>query len=591
MPSAPIDRVLASAIGKPTTATDDQASDDQATHDRATATNDRAKGEPNAATPDQANAVETLGQVYEQSLASTSRRRGGSHYTSPAVAARIANAALAPLFADDRTAPCSLALTVCDPSMGGGACLLAALRWLGARAMTQGLAPTLRAAMRQIARHLHGVDVDPMAAAIARISVWLEVGDPEAPLEAPLAANPGLRVADGLRCEWDVRFDVLLGNPPWISFVGRAAQPLPDAVRERYAKQFAAFTGYRNLQGLFLERAASLLRPDGRMAFLVPSSMSEQVGYAPTRRAVARYVDADRDMVDVGEDAFVGVVQPCMIFAGTRRPEQDTLAGEDAGAPATRHAIEAQDAASASTGTWSVVRSDLDGIGAALLSRLSALPLLPAELFGERGVQTSRVDTADLALEPDARRDWPLLSGTDVGAFRCGEPRQFAEQARFANRFRNGQWDAIAFMVRQTAMFPIAAHARGYAFRNSLLAGFAGGATGPWSANFLVAWLNASPIRWLHFHRFRDARQGMPQVKVGHLRSIPRPVGAAGMARMEAIAMAGKRLGSANVGIGRDEQEALDALVAGALDLSGEERQSVLRWAAETPTPVSRRDR
>lgn len=507
--------------------------------------------------------VEALGQLYELSLEGASRRRGGSHYTTAAVAAQIAEAGLAPLFADAEKAPRALETTVCDPSMGGGACLLAAARWLAAKAVELGEATNERDALKRIAPNVFGVDVDPAAAAIAQVSLWLEVGDAESSIDSWATR---LRVGDGLAKAGDARFDVMLGNPPWVSYVGRAAQPLEEEVRQRYAKDFAAFAGYRNLQGLFLERAASQLRPGGRMAFLVPSSMSEQVGYAPTRGAVAKYVEADDEMADVGEDAFVGVVQPCMIFAGTAR----------GAAPRT-------------SATWRVHRTDLDAVGRELLERLCALPPLPAALFGERGVQTSGADAADMADQPDARRDWPLLSGTDIGAFRCGDPVRFADRSRFAKRFQEMRWSDVAFVVRQTAMFPIAAHARGHAFRNSLLAGFrTAGDDGDWSTDFLVGWLNSSPIRWLHFHRFRDARQGLPQVKVGHLRSVPQPVGGAAEKMAEVAALA-KRLGDANAGVASVEQQVLDEIVGEALGLDSGERKMVSSWAESRPTPASRR--
>lgn len=74
--------------------------------------------------------------------------------------------------------------------------------------------------------------------------------------------------------------------------------------------------------------------------------------------------------------------------------------------------------------------------------------------------------------------------------------------------------------LRQTARYPIAAWSDGMLFRNSLIAGFS---TDVLSASALVVYLNSTPIRWLHYQSFRDARMGMPQVKVGHLRKIPRP--------------------------------------------------------------------
>ena len=83
----------------------------------------------------------------------------------------------------------------------------------------------------------------------------------------------------------DRGFDAIVGNPPWASYAGRAAQPLEPAAKGYYATCYPSFAGYRNLQGMFVERAAHLLRRRGRLGLLIPSSMSEQQGYAPTRRA------------------------------------------------------------------------------------------------------------------------------------------------------------------------------------------------------------------------------------------------------------------------------------------------------------------
>ena len=78
-------------------------------------------------------------------------------------------------------------------------------------------------------------------------------------------------------------FDAVVGNPPWVSYAGRAAQPLDRPRRAWYARHYASFRGYRNLQGLFVERATTLGRPGARVALVLPSSMAELDGYAPVR--------------------------------------------------------------------------------------------------------------------------------------------------------------------------------------------------------------------------------------------------------------------------------------------------------------------
>src|SRR5688572_21443435 len=105
---------------------------------------------------------------------------------------------------------------------------------------------------------------------------------------------------------------MIVGNPPWVSYAGKAAQPLDEGVRAWFDHRYEAFAGFKNLQGLFIERAGTVVRLRGRVAFVIPSSMSEQSGYAPTRRAHDRRLECDPELRDLGEEAFTGVVQPCM---------------------------------------------------------------------------------------------------------------------------------------------------------------------------------------------------------------------------------------------------------------------------------------
>lgn len=117
------------------------------------------------------------------------RRRTGSHYTPRSLTAPIVKHALEPAFARlglDATANQVLDLKVCDPAMGSGAFLVEACRALGER-LIQAWArwpesrPCIPAdedeelhARRLVAqRCLYGVDKNPRAVDLARLSLWL----------------------------------------------------------------------------------------------------------------------------------------------------------------------------------------------------------------------------------------------------------------------------------------------------------------------------------------------------------------------------------------------------------------------------------
>lgn len=117
------------------------------------------------------------------------RRRSGSHYTPRSLTEPIVRHALEPAFEriGERASPeAVLALKVCDPACGSGAFLVEACRQLGARLeqawnMYGAEKPTIPPdedealhARRLVAQKcLYGVDRNPMAVDLARLSLWL----------------------------------------------------------------------------------------------------------------------------------------------------------------------------------------------------------------------------------------------------------------------------------------------------------------------------------------------------------------------------------------------------------------------------------
>ena len=117
------------------------------------------------------------------------RRRSGSHYTPRSLTEPIVRHALEPAFeriGSDASPEAVLALKVCDPACGSGAFLVEACRQLGARLeqawnMYGAEKPTIPPdedealhARRLVAQKcLYGVDRNPMAVDLARLSLWL----------------------------------------------------------------------------------------------------------------------------------------------------------------------------------------------------------------------------------------------------------------------------------------------------------------------------------------------------------------------------------------------------------------------------------
>jgi type I restriction-modification system DNA methylase subunit len=135
------------------------------------------------------------------------RKKTGSYYTPSSLIETLLDSTLDPVIDDavkrgEQTATLAgqldpgetiiaelLSLTVCDPACGSGAFLVAAARRIAKRvaAVREGNPePTLesvRHAMHEVvARCLYGVDLNPMAVDLAKISLWIESLEPGKPL-------------------------------------------------------------------------------------------------------------------------------------------------------------------------------------------------------------------------------------------------------------------------------------------------------------------------------------------------------------------------------------------------------------------------
>ena len=186
--------------------------------------------------------AEELGSVYEslleliprydaeqlsytlETLAGNERKETGSYYTPTSLVECLLDSALDPLLdeacahgtAEERVAAL-LSLTVCDPACGSGHFLVAAARRIAKRIAAEETGDpeppdaVVRVALRRVVgRCIHGVDVNPMAAELAKVSLWLEALEPGKPLSY---LDQNIRVGNSL-----------LGATPTL-----LAEGLPDA--------------------------------------------------------------------------------------------------------------------------------------------------------------------------------------------------------------------------------------------------------------------------------------------------------------------------------------------------------------------------
>jgi SAM-dependent methyltransferase len=208
---------------------------------------------------------------YPDTLDPARRRLLGSYYTPGPLIAHLVEAALDPLlpWPGSRSAAArdalesALSLRVLDPAVGDGSFLVEVARCMARRlAASCGLpeAP-LRAEVAR--RCLRGVDVDPVAARLARRRVRQATGAAPVIFTADALADPAATEPGALAEE---SFDVVVGNPPW----GGWNRGLDRETKRSYRARFSLARGMLDPAMLFLERCIAWLRPGGRLALVLP---------------------------------------------------------------------------------------------------------------------------------------------------------------------------------------------------------------------------------------------------------------------------------------------------------------------------------
>jgi hypothetical protein len=347
----------------------------------------------------------------------------GVVYTPPEVTEPMTRVALEPLVRG-RSADEILALRVCDPAIGEGAFLQAAIRVLGEHLVRGGLGPA--EARARAASCVYGVDVDPRAVAAAQVALG--------------AGADQLQVADALALDWagafpDVfargGFDAVIGNPPYVrqEHLG-AHKPL--------LRRFASYDGVADLYVYFLELVHRLARSGGRYCLITPNKwLTAAYGRAlrthlAAQRSVEGIVDLARSALFGDADAFpcivwgtVGAMRDTPIRAA-RLPAGAAVELADVGAPHARQ-------------RWRADPWHIDApADRALIDRLEARwPALREVVHGRpsRGVVTgcNRAFVLDratrdrlLASEPAAAAlIRPFLKGRDVRSWLPAEPERW----------------------------------------------------------------------------------------------------------------------------------------------------------------------
>ena len=198
-------------------------------------------------------------------------------------------------------------IRILDPACGSGAFLIEAFDQLHAEyeqtndrvRELRGFAELFDLDRKILQENLYGVDLNEEAVHIAKLSLWiktavkgkeltsldhnLRVGNSIVadPADRPAGVRLAGRIPGGLRPSEAGGFDVVIGNPPYIR--QEWLSPIKPYLQSRYA----AYHGMADLYVYFYELGLSLLRPGGRLSYVVTNKWMK-AGYGePLRRFFA----------------------------------------------------------------------------------------------------------------------------------------------------------------------------------------------------------------------------------------------------------------------------------------------------------------
>lgn len=263
-------------------------------------------------------------QVAARDASAGEAKRGRRHslgifYTPPAAVDYIVEQTLGPLV-EGRSPRDVMRLRIVDPACGCGAFLLGAYRWLCRhieQALRREITPNQR---RNLARRLHGIDLDPLAVGLSREALSKAAGI------APQSLIDNIRHGDALLDHDDWfrgQFDAVLMNPPYVN-IRRLTRDRGAAVAEAYRKRYRCARGAFDLYPLFIERAAAALRSDGRLGAIVPNKLATLDYASPCRELLLRSGTIDL-LADVSRlRLFRGAgVYPYIIVWTRRQPAKE----------------------------------------------------------------------------------------------------------------------------------------------------------------------------------------------------------------------------------------------------------------------------
>jgi len=343
--------------------------------------------------------ADVLGQIYEQYLGlileqtksgksklkegQAHKKEQGIYYTPTDIVEFIIKNTLGELLKDKKVNPNKI--KILDPSCGSGSFLIKSFDYLNKELSSNKESNQHKldeqgsySAKTEIIKHnLYGVDLDNKAIEITKLNLLLKASEKnrKLPEEVDLHIKHGNSLMDEESIDksnyfrWDEKFpeiiqyneqgilkegfgfDVLIGNPPWVSIKGK--QKSLDLSEEELSWLFKKYPcdQYRpNLFEMFIWRALSLVKEGGYFGFIVPDRLCYNGQFLDIREYILKNFTLKKLWF---KPLFAGVISDNIIFVIKKEKSNKRSSVELAEYPSTEFKKITQEAyASLSDFAW-----------------------------------------------------------------------------------------------------------------------------------------------------------------------------------------------------------------------------------------------
>lgn len=300
---------------------------------------------------------DVLGKVYEQYLGylskkvekngldrrRTRRREQGIYYTPTFIVDYIAQSALKEATINKPLKEIAN-LKLLDPACGSGSFLVKGFNILNKeirkKRRSERKTEHILSKYRLLTNNIYGVDLDKQAIEITRLNLLLNAIEPSYKL--PLLSG-NIKVGNSLISgneeelkkyfgkEWNKKeafnweeefqnifkgnnpgFDVIIGNPPWVSLKGKQKSlSLPEKEIEYLLRKYNCDTYRPNLFEMFIWKSLSLLKKGGILSFIVPDRLCANEQFVKIRKFILENFSIKKLWFRV---KFPGIIGDTVIF-------------------------------------------------------------------------------------------------------------------------------------------------------------------------------------------------------------------------------------------------------------------------------------